>query len=210
MADKSVVCFDMDGVLARFNAPFARLLIEAQGEDLFPEGWEQAGDAEGWVVCWDWPTLYGYTAVSQELAWHALRESGNFWHRLPEYSNAPKVLDQLETLSATDAIDLYFITQRSGIWAKRQAEMWLYDRGIMTPTVLVTGNKIPVLKALGANFFLDDRLDTVKAADKADLPGVYLLDRPWNREGRPDDLQVVYTIEDALIEAGLWVDLSPV
>ena len=220
MAVKRVVACDLDGCLVCWNTPFAKLLIKAQGEDLLPPDWERTEPE--WVTCWDWPSHYGYTKISQELAWHEARESGDFWYRLPAYKEAQVVLDTLNDLVNADEIDLYFITQRSGSRAKQSTEMWLYDRGLLNPTVLVTGNKIPVLKGLGTDFFIDDRLETVIQAHRAGLSkGVYLLDRPWNRAGRHDagcpagdqeegcycslhGLQVVETVEEALRREDLW------
>lgn len=220
MAVKRVVACDLDGVIISWNEAFAKLLAKAHGEDLLPIDWEEQGHEA--FPCWDWAGHYGYPEVSCELARHWMQEDHQFWYRLPALPEAQLVLDRLNELVNADEIDLYFVTQRPGVRAKQQTEMWLYDRGLMNPTVLVTGNKIPVLKGLGADFFIDDRLDTIIQAHRAGLTkGVYLLDRPWNRAGRhdagcpaedPDEscccslhgLQVVETVEEALELEELW------
>ena len=228
MASKRIVC-DLDGCLVDWNTPFAKLLAKAHGEDLLPEGWEQLGHNA--FPCWNWDRHYGYSEVSCELARHWMQEDHVFWYRLPALPEAQVVLDKLNGLVNADEIDLYFITQRMGARAKQSTEMWLWDRGLVSPTVIVTGNKVPVLKGLGADFFIDDRLETVIQVHKAGLPGVYLLDRPWNRVGRHDagcpaiaddesdqvlydygdcvcslrDLHVVETVQEALELEGLWI-----
>jgi hypothetical protein len=197
---------DMDGCLSSWCVPFAKLLAQVHGSDLLPEGWEQRDHKD--FICWDWASHYGYSDISIELAHHEFCDSGDSWYRLPELPEAQEVLDALNWLVDADVIDLYFITTRAGVRAKQQTEMWLYDRGIMTPTVLVTGNKVPVIEGLGLQFYLDDRLETITQASEAGLRGVYLLDRPWNREGRPAGLSVALTAQEALRDAELWVDLT--
>ena len=202
------VGLDLDGCLVDWNPAFARLLAEAHGSDLLPEGWQSMGHEA--FPCWDWYQHYGYPAVSVELARHNLYEDVTFWHKLDALPEAQEVLDVLAYCVDADEIDLYFITQRGGCRVKQQTEMWLYDRGITTPTVLVTGDKVPVIQGLGLEFYIDDRLDTMEAALAAGCPGIYLLDRPWNRTKPDPGLPVVYSVAEAMLDAWLWVDLSAV
>lgn len=193
----------MDGVIAEWCLPFAKLLADTHGSDLLPPNWESSHPE--WVTCWDWPTHYGYPKAVIDAARARAYADQYFWYRLPALPETETVLRNLQDLVNYDEIDLYFITHRSGVQSKRASEMWLYDKGIVSPTVLVTDDKVPVLKGLKIEWYIDDRLETIQDANQAGLTGMYLLDRPWNREGRADGTQVAYTIQEALQESGLWI-----
>lgn len=202
------VGLDIDGCLADFNIAYNKLLTIAESKDRLPAGWEEKYPE--CIICWDWDKEYGYSEAARKQAIEVVRESGDFWYHLPELDETQLVLDTLNYMVHADEIDLYFITTRGGIRAKQQTEMWLIDRGIMTPTVIISDNKVPVLQGLKLDFYIDDRLQTVEDAHKAGCPGVHLLDRPWNRVGRSGDLRVAYSVAEALFDAELWVDLSAV
>src|SRR5258706_7339654 len=92
--------------------------------------------------------------------------------------------------------EVYFITNRMGIRAKHQTEIWLYSLGMNYPTVIVTGDKLPILRSLGVNFFVDDRYETIMEVAEAKLPlKLYLRQAPYNYpRAYPDNVRQVLSV----------------
>ena len=205
----ATIAFDVDGVLAAFNLAYANLFIHLQGKDPFPKGWRNNPE---WPPEWFWNRAYGCGGDCEKKAWddHILK-NGWFWERLDPLPDTEEVFKQINALSRQNHA-VYFLTDRAGLNAKRQTEKWLYAQGIDYPTAILTRTKIPVLKALNADFFIDDKLDTLnqlmQAVDdeKWRMDGKYfcLLDRPYNRVGRRNDVNVVTSVEIGMRNAGLW------
>ena len=115
--------------------------------------------------------------------------------------------------------DIYFLTNRGGINAKRQTEVWLKEfvTHYHTPTVLLTNdvtgiNKGLLLRGLGANVFIDDKFENVqKAVEYSPSTHVYLYNRKYNAPideagiVHDCDLQVrrVDTLDDFFAQEGL-------
>jgi hypothetical protein len=197
MADTRInVGLDLDGCLVNWNTAFAQVLAKVYGRCLLPLDWK-ARDPEAFV-CWDWDRHYGYPEEVCREARETAYNSDDFWYKLPEYPEARSILDALDWHVQADNINLYFITTRSGARVKQQTEMWLIDRGILTPTVLVSDDKVPILKGLKLDVYVDDRVETINEAFYDGVPGVYLLNRPWNQRGRMEDLPVVRSVAQAL------------
>lgn len=195
------LAFDIDGCLANFNEPYAKLLIEESGQDLFPKGWQDEPD----LICpvWNYDKHFGYSELHIQMALDRIRDNPNFWHELRPCFGARAALRHINQLAKLGH-DVYFITTRFGVNCKRQTEQWLYDMGIDFPTVIISSNKPPVLKGLGASLFVDDKLSTIESiGDEVDEGGVFLLDRPYNREGRSRYIQIVSSVMDALKAKGL-------
>ena len=109
-----------------------------------------------------------------------------------------------------------FMTDRMGDRAKMQTEMWLHSYGMDYPTVLVTGDKIPIVDAMKMDFFVDDRLSTVDDLARRmemfeifDEPWpvkehIYLVNRPYNQEPCHAYIKRVASVKEALQLEGLW------
>lgn len=186
------LAFDVDGVLANFAEAFAKKLVKVTGENKFPTPLV--------IPCWDWDKYYGYTNDQIAAAWDNIVADGLFWQKLKPIPE-PGVFSRLNVLSKTHPV--YFITNRMGLNCKQQTEKFLYEQGINYPTVLVTGNKRPVLESLKIEFFIDDRLPTMQELIPLKREHYYLADAEYNRTGR-EGLKVATDVKDALEKAGLW------
>lgn len=145
------------------------------------------------------------------MTWErAIFTSKDFWSSLPAIEGGAEAVKQLNKLSK-NGHDVYFLTHRSGKDAKRQTEEWLRAHGMETPTVLLTGDKLPVILSLGIKFFVDDRLETVNFAYRTirDLGRdcqVYLKNTPYNQIGREKGLKALPSVIDALKDAELFIE----
>ena len=191
---RHVLAFDLDGVLFNFNDAYAKLLAETHGSDLLP--------TENPYSCWDWDLLHGYLAETQRKVWSDIRASKTFWEKLTPLSGAAEVVKRLNKLAKDGTADVYYITNRHGLQVKAQTEKALYNLGCHYPTVLITADKVPILKALGVTMFVDDKLETIIEAHS--VVNSFLLDSPWNKTGRPMHLDVVSSGQEALDRVGLW------
>ncbi len=152
---------DIDGVLADFNQAYRRKLIQASGRDLIPEGEEPP--------VWNYAPHYGYTVQEDEKAWQLIKEDKTFWQYLQPLPGAPTFIEwlwrlQQDNWSFGHSHEVYFLTNRPGIHAKRQSENWLatHGMGAVPPTVLITrGSKGQLAKSLGLTHLIDDRVENV-------------------------------------------------
>lgn len=161
---------------------------------------------------WDWDLFYQYPKEVQSIVWRRdILASRTFWAKLSPVEGAGEVVRKLNFLSR-GGVDVYYISNRMGINAKLQSELALYELGADYPTVLLTSSKVPIIKSLGLTFYIDDKLETLleimrisgKEKWNTTESHFFLLDAPYNREGRTSDLKVVSSIRDALVEAQLW------
>lgn len=137
---------DLDDVVAAFIGTFVTLLNTKYGTP--PVG--------TLPIDWEWSN-FGLTTEQLDAAWKDVANIYNFWESLEVCPGVGR-----EMLRMMDRQhELFFITARvrtNGIQVKNQSANWLRDRlGIMNPTVIVTSNKGPLAKALGLDYFVDDR-----------------------------------------------------
>jgi 5'(3')-deoxyribonucleotidase len=165
---------DVDGVLADFNKMFIKRTIAVTGRDLFPP-WPFD------IPCWDYPEHYGYSADETSAIWKDIEHDATFWYSLDEYPGAFASVLELDRLDALGH-DVYFVTSRPGIKAKKQTERWLISRGIRNPTVLISGAKGVIADVLDLEYYIDDRDKNVLdvAARRGAKTRTYLMNRPWN------------------------------
>lgn len=206
--------FDVDGVFADFSTAYADLLIKVDGKDRLPAGWRTNPDLH--TPTWFWERFYGYSKQVEEEVWNThIIPSKDFWYELEPYPGAGEALGHINKL-AKSGHEVIFLTNRMGKDAKKQTEDWLmnvYDgngklKGIDNPTVLLSGDKTPILRALKANFYIDDKAETV--VDVASLVGpeftLYVKDAPYNRDVQYPNGKVKHasSVKDALEQSGLW------
>ena len=198
------ICCDIDGCLADFTTSYTDLLIQVSGKDLWPKGWQTSPD---FPPVWEWAQHYGYSKEVEKEAWdkHILSQ-GIFWQLLNPLPGAEQAIDQLNRL-AMEGHDVYYISHRMGLKAKLQTERWLEAYGMYYPTVILTGDKIPVLRAIGANLFVDDKpktvLDCAMIAVKEGWKDFHLFikDTPYNGDACHPLIQRVSSVRDAFSNA---------
>lgn len=148
-----VVMFDIDGCLASFGAGF-RKVAESLGKD---------------------PKLGSLRIEDLDKeCWEVVLRSETFWHELPQIVER-ETFNRIYML--TREHDLYFVTNRHGLRAQRQTERWLEDRGILSPTVIVTPHKGEAAHVIGAHYSIEDNPDNALAIAVAGAKS-FLLDRP--------------------------------
>ncbi len=164
--------YDVDGVLADFNAAYINLVAAKTGKDLFPNRPFE-------ITTWDYPESYGYTKEDMTRVWAHIAESDSFWKNLVAY---PGVYGYL-SLRIKQSDDVYFVTSRPGSTAKAQTEYWLRSNGFRgEPTVLISSEKGEVCHALKLDAYIDDRVENCQdVANKSPETLCVMLARPWNR-----------------------------
>lgn len=164
----------------------------------------------------EFPTVWNFEAPAgvpkdkMSLVWEKviMQEGSTFWQTLPPIDKDKGVFSQLNHLSKSGH-DIYFLTHRMGSQAKLQTEKFLYEQGIDYPTVLLSGNKFPLIQSLQLDVFIDDKLETINEVALEVVrykmsTQVYLKDAPYNREGRQRGYKIVTSVIDMLNEEGLW------
>lgn len=171
------VIFDIDGVLADFNTPFAKLLSERSGIPL-----DQFTFTE-----WYW---YRKTGIDKKLvrqAWDdVVNNPADFWLNLKLINSPQTALDIMEIEDL--GLEPVFVTARNPKLRAITNE-WLYERlGIRNPYLILSPKKGHICEALDAIAFLDDKydncLDVLRMRGTKTL--VALRDQPYNRSTPPD------------------------
>lgn len=171
----AVIQFDVDGVLADFMTAFTRLA-------------KAHGYTDRVLSCLAQETYETYPGMDNlaiAAVWRLVREDRGFW------SGAPALVDGTTFMKIDDLQarhDVYFVTARVGVEAKRQTQLWLEWKGVRGPSVIMSGRKGQIAEGLAADYAIEDRLDNaVKTAFLAPYCKSYLLDRMYNRADFVDD-----------------------
>jgi 5'(3')-deoxyribonucleotidase len=197
-----VLAIDVDGILSDFLSSYTPLVIAHTGKDRFPPDYDMR-----MPPCWDFPPVFGYTEQEYRESFASITTIPDFWRWLDPEPGAEEFALRLDVASAEH--DVFFLTNRSEPRAKQQTEEWLRDLGIQYPTVLVARDKLPFLRDVKANVFIEDNLDmaneVARVAEEERWPSfrMYLADRTYNRVGRRDDLIVVSDLGEMLDQEGL-------
>ena len=195
--------FDLDGCLAQFNVAFAERLVQVTGKNLFPADYDR-----GNPPVWEWPTYFGYTPEEEKRTWESVWSEWFFWQHLNVEPGQEKTLERIARLSDIDGHEIYFITNRRGRAVQSQCACWLLNNGINTASVIIARDKLPIIRALALDAFIDDKIETAndlaRAADERDIPTrVYLKETLHNRENRHPALRCVPSVWDMLVSEGL-------
>jgi uncharacterized HAD superfamily protein len=166
---------DIDGVLADFVTSYNALIRERTGIHIPPA-------SDTYPDVWEYDVAAGLTSEQLGMLWAEIRK-GQFWATLHALPGAVEDLQRLWELRRDH--DIYFITSRPGLKAKRLTEQWLSWHGYPDATVLITkGAKEKALVAAGLELdvFVEDNatnLATIMNMNPKLAP--YLIDRPYNR-----------------------------
>lgn len=190
------LAIDLDGVLANFGEKFVSILRNNLGvripSDYVPNDW-------------------GWKEVSPDLqkkAWDIIDTIPNFWESLKPTSD---IVDMAEFFHeyVDKKYECYFITARKdgvGRGPREQSERWLRENLInpkQTINVLPVRNgldKAEIIYAMHLDYSIDDHMPTVVNNKAIKEHGAYLLDKPWNRDGRSYSLKTVKTLKEFFIE----------
>jgi len=142
------IVFDIDGVVADFVSGMNALAGQLTGKQpLYP------------APCRNWLTeAGGLTEAEDEAVWKAVGESADFWANLPHLPHTHQFVAHMNRW-ASQGHDIVFVTNRSlGKDVRRQTDLWLKEAGVLPPrtALIVNGPKGELLKALGADVFVDD------------------------------------------------------
>lgn len=137
------ISIDVDGVLARFDTPFAALLTTLTGKPCEVDE----------PTCWEWPEQAGFTQEEQASAWRYVADHPDWWGTLPPYDDSFVDFKGLQR----GGWDLYFVTARRTPFVKGVTEEWLQRHyRISNPTVITTSHKGLIAKALSMDAHIDD------------------------------------------------------
>lgn len=190
------LAIDVDGVIANFTDAYAHYLFKETGV-IFPKA------SNEWPEEWFWERSAGVTAAQEKKVWgdHIL-SSRTFWQDLRPVESAQEAIYRLNRMSQ-NGDEVSFITNRPGTQSKYQTEKFLYGLGMNYPTVIVAADKLPILKAMKIEFFIDDRPDTVQEVGlDASVGRIYLKDAPYNRSQiYPPTVKRITTLVAALEDA---------
>ena len=118
---------------------------------------------------WNWHLTRGYTKDECRPVFAAIAASPDFWLGLHEEPGCSTL--RMCVLDLMRYHDLYFVTNRMGADAKWQTEQWLIlHLGIERPTVLISGMKGLVAKALNLDCYIDDNADNANDVVEQTLP----------------------------------------
>ena len=173
---------------ADFGNGFWSYLCRFHGKDypyVSPSGW------------YEWSP---WTPEELSAAWDAFGNEHNFWLTLKEYTENANAIR--EVLDSDNPPDIYYITSRTpsgGDSVLHQTNSWLDSGDLLRlgASAIVVANpsdKSKVVKALGLDAVIDDKLDTVVQGKP--IGAWWLLDRTWNQAERPFGLQVVGSLKE--------------
>lgn len=168
------VMFDVDGVLADFCLGFSSLGNARFGTPISNTRSQQSWDAIG-----------AMTPAQHAILWGWVEQHPEWWAQLfPLVDKQER--DAIYQLATSVRYEVYFVTNR-GIGKQRGAkyytEEWLRKTfGIPYPTVVLSGAKGEVAKALSVHYAIDDKAgNAVYTQYHSPVTKSHLLDRPYNR-----------------------------
>jgi hypothetical protein len=180
------VAFDMDGVLADFEASFRdyehrlfgteeaeprlpepearereeRELAEPAGTEEVIEEMDRRTSAERRVGELDAQERQSPRGLRRRLdrVWHALEATSNYWTTLRPID--PDAVRRIRDMAERHRWEVFFITQRpatEGDTVQRQTQRWLIAQGFDMPSVLVmAGSRGRLAAALHLDYLVDD------------------------------------------------------
>lgn len=172
-----ILGIDIDGIVASFEHGYAPLLTQVSGIQ-FPN----LGKPD-WPTTWFWEREAGVTKEQESKVWNeCIIPSTTFWESLPPHLGALDFIGALGDLNYDH--DVYFVTNRIGQHVKYQTENWLMRHGWIedeTPTVIISGDKGAVCKALKITHYIDDKIENCQdVVIQSPKTQCFMLARPYN------------------------------
>lgn len=194
--------FDLDGCLAQFNVAFHDLLVARHG-NRFPAGYDPSDPP-----VWEWPRWYGYTKEEEGACWKEVWDGRTFWQHLDVIPGEERTIPYLNALHVHDGHEIHFITNRRGKAVQYQSAWFLANAGFRHPSVIIARDKLPIIRALGLDAYIDDKIDTVNDLARAQEEGdietrIYLRHTRHNQQNRHERVLVVNRVWEMLVQEGL-------
>lgn len=177
----SKIAIDVDGVLANFTKAMIELAAKMYPGRVGPEY-----EPKDW-----WYSDAFSKGELNELISKA-HSTPNFWFTLDPYPENVAALARWMVMQKHQ--DIYFCTSRMpsvGTTVAKQTSLWIDQMGIrslhnyMAVAVVEDSNKkVAVYDALGVEYSIDDKAETVEQCDSLKGHKAYLLDRPWNQDAK--------------------------
>ena len=190
---------DIDGCLADFTHSYAELLVKTSGRNLIPN--------EEYLVnppTWNWDRAAGYTKAEEQAAWNEIAKGDGFWRNLKPLPLGLAAMTLLNRARYAGH-DVYFITHRMGKNAKKETESWFYRYDCDIATVLVAQDKLPIIKALELDFYIDDKPETIQecadALEAGNLPHLkhlFIINYAYNQHVERESVKRVGSVIEAL------------
>ena len=160
------------------------------------------------------------TEEEENACWNEVWDSRTFWQHLDVIPGEERTIHQLNALHVHDGHEIHFITHRRGRAVQYQSAWFLAHAGFRHPSVIIAGDKYPIIKALKLDAYIDDRIETVnelaRVREEGFLDGdprIYLRSASYNQEHRHPGLIVVDSVWGMLEKEGLvtgsWWGPSP-
>lgn len=155
---------------------------------------------------WGFDSLGINSSEIKEL-WKVIDSTENWWE-------GHAALDTTTFLSKMSRLhELYFITARQqglGDPIEIQTANWLQMKfGILFPTVIVTHRKGPIVRALGLEYFIDDRdTNCAEVALHSSDTKVYLCDATYNQGPVPEGTTRCFGLDDFFDKIGALDSVS--
>jgi hypothetical protein len=112
--------------------------------------------------------------------WDDIKRDREFWVHVPPLCDA-ETFHRINALHY-DAADVYFVTARVGMNVQAQTALWLLERGIDWPAVIITPNKGDTAAALRVTHAIDDKAgNAIYTGYAAPKCRSYILDRLCNQ-----------------------------
>lgn len=163
---------DLDGVLFDFNTGWAELAQEMFGATVpaVPTSWNHAHTV--------------LTKEQRNKMWQTIIH-GHFWRDLPTYPRTGEFLKNLNQFVQEDEErQVYFVTSRSGVFVRTDSRAALNAAGFPNAMVIPVSNaskKLPILKALEIQLFVDDKPETVNETHRSLRKMLTVgFNQPWN------------------------------
>lgn len=189
-----VIGIDIDGVLARFNPAYARLLTKESGIN-FPDF--NLGEPE----TWNWERDAGVTYEQETRVWEGIKRDRRFWFSLDPTPEAPEFLSKLDMMEH----ETYFITDRTGWMPQYQSTCWL-EQWFGQPSVIISKKigKGKICQALGIEVFIDDKVENIKNIwEHSPSTEAFVLKKPYNKELH-ESVNLVNGLEEFADRTRLW------
>lgn len=166
---------DIDGVLADFVTTYVEVAKLRLGIEMPPV-------SDTFPPVWDFDLPYGIT-IEQRVDMIRFIENSAYCTKHFPLKGAIDALGVLNVASQFGN-DVYFITSRSGDYAKHLTEFWLKSYGMDTPTVILSGNKSAAAQLLGLDVYVDDNAKNAQDVAWTAKEGarVYMVNQPYNKD----------------------------